>query len=65
MVKVLAKALNVTLRDDWKKTAKGWYDAINTNGSKGIELKEIKALLKKTDSKLHDLADVIRSLGKK
>jgi len=36
MVRELAAALSVNLRDDWMVTAKGWYDAINTNNNKGI-----------------------------
>tara|TARA_B100000780_G_C20959241_1_gene382825 strand:- start:107 stop:238 length:132 start_codon:yes stop_codon:yes gene_type:complete len=41
----------------------GWFKAVNTDGGKGIELKELLAWLNKTNSGLHTLKDAIRSLS--
>ena len=63
LVKVLAGAFNVTLKAGWEAKVKGWFDDVNTDGSKGIEMKELTAWLDKTDNRLHGLKGAIESLG--
>jgi len=63
LVKALSGAFNVTLKAGWEPKVKGWFDHVNTDGSKGIEMKELVAWFDKTDNRLHGLKGAIESLG--
>ena len=63
LVKSLAGAMHVKLSKGYTKKVRHWFKAVDTNGNKGVEFKEIIAFLETPVSKLHVLKDAIHSLG--
>ena len=55
--------MHVKLSKGYTKKVRHWFKAVDTNGNKGVEFKELIAWLETPVSKLHVLKDAIHSLG--